>query len=91
MTSAAPTPTPVVSSVLVSVTYAADGTLDLVFRSGARLCYFAVPLPAPPRGPDSVPSRYPTRSRNRTCHVPVRPDISRTTNRQGTNRQGTNY
>jgi hypothetical protein len=57
MTSPAATPTPVVSSVLVSVTYAPDGTLDLLFQSGARYRYLAVPptvvaalLAAPSKG-----------------------------------------
>jgi hypothetical protein len=57
MTSPAATPTTVVSSVFVSVTYTPDGTLDLVFHRGARYRYFAVPprlvdalLAAPSKG-----------------------------------------
>jgi hypothetical protein len=34
---------PVDSSVLVSVTYEEDATLDVEFKSGARYRYFAVP------------------------------------------------
>ena len=35
--------TVVMSSLLASVEYSSDATLDLAFRSGARYRYFAVP------------------------------------------------
>jgi hypothetical protein len=37
------TPTPVQSSLLASIAYSANATLELEFRSGALYRYFAVP------------------------------------------------
>jgi hypothetical protein len=43
MSSPQATPTPVQSSLLASIAYSANATLELEFRSGALYRYFAVP------------------------------------------------